>query len=155
MNEERERAQSIALSALSRRSMTCRQMRDKLKDKEVPPELAEEIIDYLCECGYLDDAEYARIFIIDSVKIKGRGRRRILEELRQKGISRDVAERIYDEAEPDEESAVRRLLEQKSAGRNMQDRRERDKVIQFLLRRGFSFDVILRVLEDIGVEDDL
>ena len=76
-----------------------------------------------------------------------RWRRQMERELYQKGISRADFQKASEEMEaPDEEQQVRQWIVKKRFDAETADRQERDRLIRFLLRRGYGMAVIQRVL---------
>ena len=71
-------------------------------------------------------------------------------ELQQKGVDRDQIRQMLEENPVDEEETVRALLKKKTGGRIPEDKKEIQKLAAFLGRKGFSFEVISRVLRDVA-----
>lgn len=91
-----------AASRLRRRRYTVSEMRRKLaEDGFGDPEIA-ELVRGLERSGLLDDADYARAYILDKSRLLRRGPRRIRIELLQKGIDPELAEDALAEHYPRE-----------------------------------------------------
>lgn len=100
--------------------------------------------------GYINDEAYGRRYA--QAKASGKSRKQILTGLLQKGIDRELAENLLKDQPVDEEGQARRLLEQKGYQGRKLEKKERDKAAAMLARRGYSFDVIRRVLGDFSEE---
>ena len=139
-------ARDCALSLLEYRDRTEAEVRRKLKEREYDPEAVEETIVFLKEYHYLDDQEYARKY----VRTAGAGKsiRQLRQSLLSKGISREILDLCFEEETVDEEEAVRRFLKKKgyTAGEDPEKTR---KLAAALGRRGFSFETIRRVMEEL------
>jgi regulatory protein len=73
------------------------------------------------------------------------GTQRIAHELRQKGIPQDLIDEALPELKESELDAARAVWQRKF-GQLAQDEKEKGKQIRFLQSRGFSINVILKVL---------
>ena len=153
--DELSRAKYAACYYLSRRSLTDRQLREKLEKKEYLPEVINETLEYMTEAGYINDADYAARYVQDALNLKRHGKRRIRQDLRQKGIDIEVIDEVLGETESDSSPALRALIEQKSAGLDLGDRKHRARVFNFLVRRGYDFDEINTAIREFteGTED--
>ena len=95
--------------------------------------------------NFLDDTRYAQM-LLKSYARKGYGTRRIKQELKKRGISNDDAAEIYSEYETDY-SVLHSLLDKKLKG-DVSDKKEIQKAIAFLQRRGFSWSEIKKALDE-------
>lgn len=141
-------ARDCALSLLEYRDRTEAEMRRMLREREYAQEAVEEAIDFLKEYHYLDDQEYARKY----VRTAGAGKsiRQLRQSLQNKGISREILDLCLEEETIDEEAAVRHFLMKKgyNAGGGEEPEKTR-KLAAALGRRGFSFEIIRRVMEEL------
>jgi regulatory protein len=96
------RALELAYRYLSRRERTVREVRQYLLGRDLDSTAVEAALVELTECGYLDDARYARIFAQDRRALEQWGNARIRRALLARGIQRDlVEEALREEAEVD------------------------------------------------------
>lgn len=105
----------------------------------------DDAIDSLKEYGYIDDLRFARYYAESMRDTKGRSAFAISRSLYEKGISRDVIDTVMGELDIDEEAQILKALS--SRGYNEDnirqiDDKERHKLISFLMRKGFSYDLI-------------
>ena len=77
-----------------------------------------------------------------------RGPRAIEQELKRKGIGKELQEKVLDSYSEEEQVEVAKGLAQKEASRNRsQSPRQTEQRIQnLLLRRGYSYDIIKQAL---------
>ena len=133
-----------AVSLLSFRMRTKKEIRDKLAEKKIDANAVEKAIDKLAGYGYIDDEKYAVLFIESAVSEAKYGRKVIEYKLRQKGISDDNIEKamqLYpDDAEKQAASVYYKTLMRKYS--NEEPKKKRSKIYSNLARRGFSYDVI-------------
>jgi regulatory protein len=142
------RARDICLRLLTGSARTRRQLADALRRKEIPDEVAEEVLDRLEQVGLIDDAAYAEAWVEQRQRHRGLARRALANELRAKGVAGDLVQRAVAQVEPeDEEAAARRLVERKlrsTAGLDRQVRLRR--LAGMLARRGYPEGLALRVV---------
>jgi regulatory protein len=130
-----------AVKLLARRAYSRRAIEERLAAKGHERERVEEALARLASSGALDDGAYARRFIADRGRV--RGRERLLAELEAAGIEPEVASRALAEAreegERDDEdalaAAVRRRL---GLPPGSADRGRLARVYNALLSEGFE-----------------
>ena len=143
-----KRARDRALYLLQSQGRTQAEMIKKLKDDGYPQSVTERVLSFLQEYHFIDDNAYPENYIHVN---KGRqSKRQITYELQQKGVDRDQIRQMLEENPVDEEETVRALLKKKTGGRIPEDKKEIQKLAAFLGRKGFSFEVISRVLRDVA-----
>lgn len=139
-----EKAVNDAAKQLSYRDLSKSMLLEKLISKGHSEDAAEYAIAYLEQRNLLDDKRYAET-LLRSYARKGYGTRRINQELKKRGLSKDYYEEIYQEYETDF-SLLHSLLDKKLKG-DTSDRKEIQKAIAFLQRRGFSWSEIKQALD--------
>lgn len=148
-----KRAKLRAMNLLQKKDYTEKQLRDKLQEGLYSQELIDEAIDYVKSYRYLDDERYARDYITYHMEM--RSRNRILQDLTGKGISKDVIISIMDELYSESEEAtgdieaeqINKLLIKKHFDNDM-DYKDKQKIMAFLIRRGYTMDSIRRAMEE-------
>ena len=136
-------AKEKALEALARRPLSRREVTDRLDRKGVRKDVAEEAADWLERLGYVNDEEYAGQ-IARHYAAKGYGPGRVREELAKRGVPRDHWDAALEQM-PETGDAVDRFLRTKLHGDP--DRKEKKRVADALLRRGFSWEEIRSAME--------
>ena len=140
-----KRAKRRTMHLLEQMDRTEQQLRTKLMEGGYPSEIVEQTLEYVKGFHYIDDVRYARTYM--EYRKTGRSLRQMERELYQKGISRADFQKASEEMEaPDEEQQVRQWIMKKRFDAETADRQERDRLIRFLLRRGYGMAVIQRVL---------
>lgn len=122
---------------------------EKLRKLHYP---AAEIDDVLQKCrdyGFVNDDMLAEEFA-KSQSSRGRGSRRIANELYRHGLTGEAAEKALELIAPNDEEAARTALQSKLASlKNETDwRKKREKAFRFLANRGFPLDVIYTILDE-------
>lgn len=141
--DELTRAKHRALYILERCDRTEQELRTKL-GQNYEPEIVEEAILYVKQYDYINDKRYAINYLKSRSQIKSR--RQVEQELLyKKGISRDILEEVSQEVEVQDESLlIRRWMEKKHFSSETATQEEQRKFYQFLLRRGFQSEDILK-----------
>lgn len=150
---EKRSARESALSLLEYRDRTEQELRQKLLEREYSKDEIEETVRFLKEYRYLDDEAYAMRFIRSQSGKKSA--RQIRATLERKGVNREIIASCLEEEPVDEASQVRAFLEKKGyrAGENLEADVYR-KLTASLARRGFSWDVIRRTMEEMKADFD-
>ncbi len=139
------RAKKRAIFLLERMDRTEHQLCDKLKRAGYPQECIEQAIHYVKSYHYVDDLRYARQYIRLGKQKKSRQRLRM--DLMQKGVARDTIEQALEEEYcADERRKIKELLEKRHYDCDCKDRREQQRMYQFLMRRGYKGSDILAVM---------
>lgn len=158
-----------ALRCLGRVRLTEKQLRNKIitrftKSGEVVQEDIDRVIARMIEEKYIDDRELAAIFIRDTMARRPHGRLWISQQLITKGVSRDiVAEALLahqQETRSDvaaggtdsELEAARAAAEKKMrllGGKNLEPRKQYEKMFRFLVGRGFDTSMVIKVLDEV------
>lgn len=146
-----KRAKKRALHLLEQMDRTEQQLREKLMASEYPEVCIESAIDYVKGFHYLDDQRYAETFT--RYKKDKLSRQQIKQKLMIKGISRDIAtEAIDTEYDVEESVHIRSLLEKKHFSYDAADEGEFRRVYNYLLRRGFRSNDILKEMKCVGTD---
>ena len=138
-----------ALQALARRELSRAELTAKLLPHVAETDDLAALLDDLEKRGWLSDARAVeQIVRIRSARF---GTQRIAHELRQKGISDELINASIPQMKEGELEAARNVWQRKFAS-PPQDQKEKAKQVRFLQSRGFSMDVIFKVmrLEDEG-----
>lgn len=144
-----ERAKSKAIKYISGRLKTKKEVKIKLQN-EFSYEVIDEVLEWLQDSGYLDDKMYAKLFIEDKKSLNGYGKNKIKSLLIQKGISSNIFEEFLSDFDEEYENALNMGIKKLDLLRNELDiYKKKQKIINYLAYRGFSFDVINKVLEEI------
>jgi regulatory protein len=158
---ELNKAKKLCWRLLARRDRTEWEMAGRLTDKGFDGEIIAETIDYFRELGYLNDRIFASNQAWRLVMGKGYGNRKIASFLLGKGLSEDIVEEAINAARQEwsEGQAVASLIRKKTtSGSIRDDRKERQRLIRYLMGKGFPpgliYETINRAEEEDGHDDD-
>src|SRR6266851_3425093 len=104
--EVRQQAVGRAINYLSFRPRSQEEVRRYLRKKETPPEIIEAVLERLQRLDYLDDRSFAAFWVENRERFNPRGSQALRNELRLKGVEREIVEETVDN-EHDEELALR------------------------------------------------
>ena len=151
--EEKKRARKKAMRLLERMDRTEKGLKEKLTQAGFSGEAAEDAVSYVKEYGYINDQRYAENYIFS--RIREKSRQRIFQELYQKGVARETAEKAWETVfsleQPDERELLRSTVEKKYAPGTELDEKQMRRLYGYLVRRGFRWEDISYVLEDLNI----
>ncbi|MFH1080794.1 MAG: RecX family transcriptional regulator [Pseudomonadota bacterium] len=149
---EYEKGLRKAYRLLAARARSEKELRARLKEAKFDRQAVDRIIARLYELSYLDDEAFARQWARRLAIDKLSGNRRIEISLQEKGVDRAICERILAEIrqEVPEREAIRQIIRKKLKGRALDrhDVREKRSLVQYLLGRGFTPDLIYEMIQE-------
>lgn len=151
-----EKAAERAAAYINIKPRTAFQVRKYLREKGFDSDVIDDVVKQLAEYHYIDDMEYAMMYFRYGFE-KGRGLVRIKRELAEKGVATDVIEMAYDELEdvPDQTDAAMQIAKNMISGIELDDmdyeekRKLQAKIGRRLMSRGFSSDVVYKVINKV------
>jgi regulatory protein len=152
--EAQQQAVDRALNYLSFRPRSREEVRHYLRRKETPPEIIEAVLARLDRLDLINDQNFASFWIETRERFSPRGARALKNELRVKGVNRDVVDEIVS-AEEDEERALRAGRKKALSLINnptIDYPTFRTKLGAFLQRRGFGYEVATRTVRTLWKE---
>lgn len=153
--EARQQAVERAINYLSFRPRSQAEVRRYLRKKETPPEIIEAALERLNGLDYVNDKAFAEFWVENREQFNPRGSQALRNELRQKGVEREIVEEAVND-EHDEELALRagrRKAQTLLRSPDMDYTKFRNRLGGFLQRRGFSYEVISRVVRALWQEE--
>lgn len=155
-----EQARAICLRLLTGTPRTRKQLADALRKREIPDDVAEEVLSRFEEVGLIDDGAFADAWVESRHHGRGLARRALARELRTKGVDSAIVDEAVAQLDSEQEEATAREL----VARKLRSTRglDRDKRLRrlagMLARKGYPEGLALRVvrqaLEGEGEETD-
>jgi regulatory protein len=157
---------AVVLEAAARflevRPRSVAEVRRRLTSAGYRADLVEGAITRMGDLGVLDDEAFARAWIESRDRTRPRGERALREELRLKGIDREIADRLLDErragddAPPPDRAAAERLIEKhaRTLDRIADPRRRRERAYALLARNGFDPETCRDVAARVAARDE-
>lgn len=142
-----------AIHFLSYRMRSEKEVRDNLIKKKASPEIIEKVITWLKEQRFVNDREFARLWIESRARSQPKSLRIIQMELRQKGVSKDILSEVAthpDTVVGSDLDRAKKLVEKKIGKyKDLPKHELYQKLGAVLARRGFSWDIIKRSIDDV------
>lgn len=107
----------------------------------VAPEIAARVLERLIEKGYVDDQKFARFWAENRSLSKGASHRKLVSELRAKGVDGDIIEQALSESGRNNDEEIQKIIAKK---RNRYP--DDQKLMMYLARLGFGYDDIKKAL---------
>src|SRR5881275_611794 len=150
-----------AVGALGRRMRSIAELKRLLRrrveaETEIGQTLVELVIRKLKDQGYLSDAKYAATYSAFRRDNEKFGRRRVITDLKIKGVHGEVLEKAVDStfAEVDDEKQAREYLRRKRLQKPA-DKKQAARVFRQLMRAGFGAKTIFTILRKWDVEEEV
>jgi regulatory protein len=145
-----------SVRALARRMHSVAELKRKLRTRCSDEAVTENVIQRLKDQKYLNDSSYAATYSAFRRDNEKFGRRRVVTDLKVRGIHPDVITRAVDETyrEVNESDLARAFLKRKRL-RKPESNREAARVFRALLRAGFGMATAVQVLKSWDVEDEV
>jgi regulatory protein len=151
--DSKRQAVEVGLNYVSYRPRSAKEVADHLRQKSLDGEASAHAIHRLQELGYLDDAAFARFWVESRDSHRPRGRRALAWELKQKGIADTIIEDVLERFAGDETNLAMQAARKRAANLETADAYKfRRQLGSFLARRGFGYDVVEDVVNDLWDE---
>lgn len=146
------KALSYAYRLLAIRERTEKEIKTRLNEKGYEKGCIEEVVQYLKDKKLLDDDRFAKEWIKKRSIFSPKGAFAIRDELLKKGIEENIIDSAFkDEKVGYNEYAVCKALADKRIGslKKLKKIEQKKSIYGYLARRGFSFDVINDIIDDL------
>lgn len=145
-DREREVAELIARGEdLDAERLSKRVERAKAKKiKQEKYDFKDLIIEKLVGKGYVDDRKFAEYYVENRFVKKGISEKRLRMELMKKGISKEIIEEVMAESVRSDEEEIKKIIAKKRA------KYDDEKLIMYLVRQGFSFELAKSLVLEFG-----
>ena len=157
VEKARERTMNRAVKLLAAKPRSIGELRERLLEKNwTNAEIVERVIAKLEEYKYLDDRQFASDLAVSKLRQKPQGKRRLLQSLSQKKLSKenvDSAIKSAFEKIPETDlidRAIEKRLRLKGKPETLEDKK---KFFDHLLRQGFDFGLIRERMNEIAKVD--
>lgn len=129
-------AKAAAANMIGSRALSKKELTRRLVKKGNEEADAQAAADWLEDIGAVNDASYAAS-LVRHYGGRGYGPARVREELRRRGVDRELWDEAMEEM-PETEDILDRLIQKRCRG-DLSDPRERKRTCDALMRRGFSW----------------
>ena len=137
-----DKAYGNALRYVAMRPRSEWELADYFRRKGIDEEAGKQITERLRNVGLLDDAAFARTWVSNRRLLKATSKRKLRLELKQKRVPEEIIDQVLAEDVTDERNVLRELIAKKRSRYP-----DRQKLMQYLARQGFSYDDIKSAIE--------
>ncbi|MER6124362.1 recombination regulator RecX [Streptomyces sp. NPDC001795] len=150
-----ERARAICLRLLTGTPRTRKQLADALRKREIPDDVADEVLSRFEEVGLIDDSAFADAWVESRHHGRGLARRALAQELRTKGVDSTLIDEAVGQLDVEQEEATaRELVDRRLRATRGLDRDKRlRRLAGMLARKGYPEGMALRVVRQ-ALEDE-
>jgi regulatory protein len=111
--------------------------------KGVSSEVTTRVFERLVEKNYVNDENFTRYWVENRSLTKGASKRKLIAELRAKGIEQSITEQLLGESDRTDEDELQKVIAKKRSRYS-----DNQKLMSYLARQGFSYDDIKSALEN-------
>ena len=151
MQAQFELAKKKTAEITTRGRKTQKELTDKLLRMGFAPDVCDAIAEWAQEYYFINDEEYARVYVENASKKYGK--RRIVQALHFKGVASHIIEDVLSEFNFEETKEKLYAEVQRRLGGNF-ERKNIDKVVRHFLARGFAYEDVRNAI-DLAKQDDL
>lgn len=110
--------------------------------------VTERVYNRLIERGYADDEAFTRFWVENRNQRKGMSLRKLQAELTEKGVDRSIIARHLESTNRNDQDELYKVIQKKSTRYP-----DEQRLIQYLMRQGFSYDDIKHALNELKEEE--
>ena len=118
----------------------------KVYEKKLDKKYIDDIVEKLKEKKYLDDTRFAEWYVENRFVKKGVSARRLRMELMKKGVEKSIIEEVLSVSERNDKDEILKIIAKKRA------KYTDEKLIQYLCRQGFSFELVSELVRSSGTD---
>jgi len=147
-----DKAKNYAYRLLGFRARSEKELKSKISAKGYSRKITDRVVNDLSDEGLIDDKKFAADWIRTRLEYNPRSLSAIKYELLARGIDEDIAEKQLGDIalDFDEKEIVRGLIKKRmSIVAGLDKQKAKQRLYNFLKRRGFSSEIILKTLSDI------
>lgn len=119
----------------------------KIFEKKLDKNYIDRIIEKLKAKKYLDDFRFAEYYVENRFSKKGVSAKRLRMELLKKGVSKEIIEEVLVRSDRNDEEELKKMIAKKRS-RYPDD----EKLIAYLCRQGFQYDLVRELVRSYGTD---
>lgn len=154
LEKSRTRTFDRAVNLLTYKPRSIKELRERLLEKDWTNEaIVQETVERLEKYGYLDDDRFAKDFAASKLRQKPVGKRVLKQKLAQRKLGKETVEEAIEKTfeETPEAEIIERAIEKRLRVKGKPETREdAKKFYDFLLRQGFSYDLVREKMREIA-----
>lgn len=154
--DARQSAKNYCFLLLKYRLRSEKELISRLERKKFERPVIEETLKFMKAKGFIDDRVFAREWVSSRIK-KPLGVHRLKQELRIKGISAPVIDQELErlkESYSEEDTVLQLAVRQFQKLKNIENALAKKRVYGYLVRRGFSPEIVVNVINQLKKENE-
>lgn len=146
---DEERVYNRAIRFVSIRPRSEKEIRLWFKRKKIPSDVTGKVFNQLKSAGFVDDRAFVLWWVDQRIAFRPKSLRVIKLELLDKGVSREVIDEVLANSQMPSEFETASELKKRLDARlgNLSSDKRRERLIAFLARRGFDWEVIRKLVD--------
>lgn len=143
-------ARQIVLRQLALSPKSRQQLRDKLRARNCPDDVAEAVLDRMAAVGLVDDEAYAGMLVRSQQAGRGLARRALARELRTKGVDDETARATLEQIDPEAERdrAAQLVAKKLRSMHGLEPVVQKRRLAGMLARKGYPADLAVAVIRE-------
>ena len=141
-------ARARAIKYIMYKMRTSKEVYDKLLELGFEEEIINRVIFDLKQLEYINDEEYAKKFIESNKRSKKISKSMIKLKLKNKGIDGEIIEKYLEKLAVSDFDAIEKVLIKKKFSDDLPFE-EKNRILAYCVRKGFSLDEVLKVIKEI------
>ncbi|GAA2168462.1 regulatory protein RecX [Pedococcus bigeumensis] len=143
-------ARQIVLRQLAMSPKSRQQLRDKLRTRNCPDDVAEAVLDRMTDVGLIDDEAYAGMLVRSQQAGRGLARRALARELRTKGVDDETAKATLDQIDPEAERdrAAQLVAKKLRSMHGLEPLVQKRRLAGMLARKGYPAELAMAVIRE-------
>ena len=149
--DQLQKAKNCAFLLLKFRPRSEKEIGERLKRKKFDNEVIQEVLFFLKEKCFIDDSSFAKAWLEARLK-RPLGLRKIRQELKEKGISKEIIDSQIEELTKGycEEKVVLKVAKNRlNRLKGIQPQKKKNRLYAYLVRRGFLPEQIIDVVNQL------
>ena len=146
LESEKQKIKQRAFKILHYRERSVQELTNRLIKIGFDQSLVNQVIEDFTADKTLDDERFVKAFVSDYTKLKPKGNKFIIRELKKRGIPQEKIAKML--SSRNEKELVKDFIQKKLAHLNKNNPKERQKIICRLLSRGFTPDIVYSILSE-------
>lgn len=153
---QKKQAKISSLRLLAATPKSRNELAKKLSEKGFDGRVIRETLDELEKQGLLNDRAYAQEIVVKNTQGHLSGAKKIAFDLKRHGISEEVRVEMLSNLTPEQEAGRAReaALQRWERFKNLPEEKRRKRVYDFLVRRGFDYQIAREVVEELASETE-
>jgi regulatory protein len=141
-----------AVDYLSKNMKTQKEIYNYLIAKKFSEDISNSVVDKLVSYKYLNDEDYCKVYV--DYNLKNKGAKKIKFELLKKGVNENIINSELESVDLDRQIEGAKTLASKYMKNKEWDLKNKNKLYNHLLSKGYDYETIQNAVKDLKNGDD-